>query len=64
MYMLIFQVVKLMGFEKGKKNKINMNFLVGNRVLNKIEKLYKNELSLNLLLRLDLTYLFIYLLKY
>ncbi|XP_073968945.1 alanyl-tRNA editing protein Aarsd1 isoform X2 [Rhodnius prolixus] len=45
------QVVKLMGFEKGKKNKINMNFLVGNRVLNKIEKLYKNELSLNLLLR-------------
>lgn len=45
------QVVKLMGFEKGKKNKINVNFLVGNRVLKRFEKMYKNELSLNLLLR-------------
>uniref|UniRef100_A0A023F7Z2 Putative metal-dependent hydrolase n=1 Tax=Triatoma infestans TaxID=30076 RepID=A0A023F7Z2_TRIIF len=45
------QVVKLMGFEKGKKNKINVNFLVGNRILKRFEKMYKNELSLNLLLR-------------
>uniref|UniRef100_A0A224XPM8 Alanyl-transfer RNA synthetases family profile domain-containing protein n=1 Tax=Panstrongylus lignarius TaxID=156445 RepID=A0A224XPM8_9HEMI len=45
------QVVKLMGCEKGKKNKINVNFLVGNRVLKRFEKMYKNELSLNLLLR-------------
>uniref|UniRef100_A0A069DTC8 Alanyl-transfer RNA synthetases family profile domain-containing protein n=1 Tax=Panstrongylus megistus TaxID=65343 RepID=A0A069DTC8_9HEMI len=45
------QVVKLLGFEKGKKNKINVNFLVGNRVLKRFEKMYKNELSLNLLLR-------------
>uniref|UniRef100_A0A8C7D5N8 Alanyl-tRNA synthetase domain containing 1 n=1 Tax=Oncorhynchus kisutch TaxID=8019 RepID=A0A8C7D5N8_ONCKI len=40
------QVIKLLGTEKGKKNKTNLLFLVGNRVLKYAEKSYSTERSL------------------
>ncbi|CAB0009555.1 unnamed protein product [Nesidiocoris tenuis] len=45
------QSIKLLGFEKGKKGKTNLLFLVGNRVLARLDKMYKRELELNLLLK-------------
>uniref|UniRef100_A0A8C9ZUJ8 Alanyl-tRNA synthetase domain containing 1 n=1 Tax=Sander lucioperca TaxID=283035 RepID=A0A8C9ZUJ8_SANLU len=40
------QVIKLLGTEKGKKNKTNLIFLAGNRVLKYAEKSYSTERSL------------------
>ncbi|XP_029383257.1 alanyl-tRNA editing protein Aarsd1 [Echeneis naucrates] len=37
------QVIKLLGIEKGKKNKTNLIFLAGNRVLKYAEKSYSTE---------------------
>ncbi|KAM4623575.1 alanyl-tRNA editing protein Aarsd1 isoform 2-T2 [Polymixia lowei] len=45
------QVIKLLGTEKGKKNKTNLIFLSGNRVLNYAEKSYSTERSLVALLK-------------
>ncbi|GLG96001.1 Alanyl-tRNA editing protein Aarsd1-B [Gryllus bimaculatus] len=45
------QVIKMLHFEKGKKNKINLHFLVGNRVLNQMATLMKRESSLTTLLK-------------
>ncbi|XP_035001220.1 alanyl-tRNA editing protein Aarsd1 [Hippoglossus stenolepis] len=45
------QVIKLLGTEKGKKNKTNLIFLVGNRVLKYAEKSYSTERSLVSLLK-------------
>ncbi|KAM8837562.1 alanyl-tRNA editing protein Aarsd1 isoform 2-T2 [Spinachia spinachia] len=45
------QVIKLLGAEKGKKNKTNLIFLVGNRVLKYAEKSYSTERSLVSLLK-------------
>ncbi|XP_057681653.1 alanyl-tRNA editing protein Aarsd1 [Corythoichthys intestinalis] len=45
------QVIKLLGTEKGKKNKTNLIFLVGNRVLKYAEKSYCTERSLVALLK-------------
>uniref|UniRef100_G3P5X9 Threonyl/alanyl tRNA synthetase SAD domain-containing protein n=1 Tax=Gasterosteus aculeatus aculeatus TaxID=481459 RepID=G3P5X9_GASAC len=45
------QVIKLLGTEKGKKNKTNLVFLVGNRVLRYAEKSYSTERSLVSLLK-------------
>lgn len=45
------QVIKLMGTEKGKKNKTNLIFLVGNRVLKYAEKCFNTERSLVALLK-------------
>ncbi|XP_061519948.1 alanyl-tRNA editing protein Aarsd1 [Phycodurus eques] len=45
------QVIKLLGTEKGKKNKTNLIFLVGNRVLKYAEKSYSTERSLVALLK-------------
>ncbi|KAM4526533.1 alanyl-tRNA editing protein Aarsd1 [Fundulus diaphanus] len=45
------QVIKLLGTEKGKKNKINLIFLAGNRVLKYAEKSYSTERSLVSLLK-------------
>ncbi|XP_061765120.1 alanyl-tRNA editing protein Aarsd1 [Nerophis ophidion] len=45
------QVIKLLGTEKGKKNKTNLMFLVGNRVLKYAEKSYSTERSLVALLK-------------
>uniref|UniRef100_A0A8C8MCW0 Alanyl-transfer RNA synthetases family profile domain-containing protein n=1 Tax=Oncorhynchus tshawytscha TaxID=74940 RepID=A0A8C8MCW0_ONCTS len=45
------QVIKLLGTEKGKKNKTNLLFLVGNRVLKYAEKSYSTERSLVSLLK-------------
>ncbi|XP_012705397.2 alanyl-tRNA editing protein Aarsd1 [Fundulus heteroclitus] len=45
------QVIKLLGTEKGKKNKINLIFLAGNRVLKYSEKSYSTERSLVSLLK-------------
>ncbi|XP_056286636.1 alanyl-tRNA editing protein Aarsd1-like isoform X1 [Pseudoliparis swirei] len=44
------QVIKLQGTEKGKKNKTNLIFLVGNRVLKYAEKSHSTERSLVALL--------------
>ncbi|XP_038592367.1 alanyl-tRNA editing protein Aarsd1 isoform X2 [Micropterus salmoides] len=45
------QVIKLLGTEKGKKNKTNLIFLAGNRVLKYAEKSYSIERSLVSLLK-------------
>ncbi|CAL8300735.1 unnamed protein product [Lota lota] len=45
------QVIKLLGTEKGKKNKTNLIFLVGNRLLKYAEKCYITERSLVSLLK-------------
>uniref|UniRef100_H3D5P5 Alanyl-tRNA synthetase domain containing 1 n=1 Tax=Tetraodon nigroviridis TaxID=99883 RepID=H3D5P5_TETNG len=45
------QVIKLVGTEKGKKNKTNLIFLVGNRVLKYAEKSYNKDRSLVSLLK-------------
>ncbi|XP_049615370.1 alanyl-tRNA editing protein Aarsd1 [Syngnathus scovelli] len=45
------QVIKVLGTEKGKKNKTNLIFLVGNRVLKYAEKSYSTERSLVALLK-------------
>uniref|UniRef100_A0A8D3C2M7 Alanyl-tRNA editing protein Aarsd1 n=1 Tax=Scophthalmus maximus TaxID=52904 RepID=A0A8D3C2M7_SCOMX len=45
------QAIKLLGTEKGKKNKTNLIFLSGNRVLNYAEKSYSTERSLVSLLK-------------
>ncbi|KAF3853401.1 hypothetical protein F7725_014089 [Dissostichus mawsoni] len=44
-------VIKLLGTEKGKKNKTNLIFLTGNRVLKYAEKSYSTERSLVSLLK-------------
>ncbi|XP_073345758.1 alanyl-tRNA editing protein Aarsd1 [Pagrus major] len=45
------QVIKLLGTEKGKKNKTNLIFLAGNRVLKYAEKSFSTERSLVSLLK-------------
>ncbi|XP_017273943.1 alanyl-tRNA editing protein Aarsd1 [Kryptolebias marmoratus] len=45
------QVIKLLGTEKGKKNKTNLIFLAGNRVLKYAERSYSTERSLVSLLK-------------
>uniref|UniRef100_A0A672ZS83 Alanyl-tRNA synthetase domain containing 1 n=1 Tax=Sphaeramia orbicularis TaxID=375764 RepID=A0A672ZS83_9TELE len=45
------QVIKLLGTEKGKKNKTNLLFLAGNRVLKYTEKSFNTERSLVSLLK-------------
>lgn len=45
------QVIKLLGIEKGKKNKTNLIFLTGNRVLKYSEKSYCTERALVSLLK-------------
>uniref|UniRef100_A0A3B3WMF3 Alanyl-transfer RNA synthetases family profile domain-containing protein n=1 Tax=Poecilia mexicana TaxID=48701 RepID=A0A3B3WMF3_9TELE len=45
------QVIKLLGTEKGKKNKTNLIFLTGNRILKYAEKSYSTERSLVSLLK-------------
>uniref|UniRef100_A0AAY5E8G2 Threonyl/alanyl tRNA synthetase SAD domain-containing protein n=1 Tax=Electrophorus electricus TaxID=8005 RepID=A0AAY5E8G2_ELEEL len=45
------QVIKILGTEKGKKNKTNLIFLAGNRVLKYAEKSYITEKSLTALLK-------------
>ncbi|XP_066521262.1 alanyl-tRNA editing protein Aarsd1 [Hoplias malabaricus] len=45
------QVIKILGTEKGKKNKTNLLFLAGNRVLKFVEKSYSTEKSLTGLLK-------------
>lgn len=46
-----FQVIRLVGTEKGKKNKTNLIFLAGNRVLKYVEKSYNKDRSLVSLLK-------------
>lgn len=46
-----FKVIKLLGTEKGKKNKTNLIFLAGKRVLKYAEKSYNTERSLVSLLK-------------
>ncbi|CAM4688653.1 unnamed protein product [Lepidochelys olivacea] len=45
------QVIKLLGTEKGKKNKTNLVFLAGNRVLKSVERSHSIEKALTLLLK-------------
>uniref|UniRef100_A0A8C3URX3 Alanyl-transfer RNA synthetases family profile domain-containing protein n=1 Tax=Catharus ustulatus TaxID=91951 RepID=A0A8C3URX3_CATUS len=45
------QVIKLLGVEKGKKNKTNLVFLAGNRVLKSIEQSHSTEKALTSLLK-------------
>ncbi|NXU68358.1 AASDB protein, partial [Horornis vulcanius] len=45
------QVIKLLGVEKGKKNKTNLVFLVGNRVLKSLEQSHSTEKALTSLLK-------------
>ncbi|NWI51173.1 AASD1 protein, partial [Calyptomena viridis] len=45
------QVIKLLGTEKGKKNKTNLVFLTGNRVLKSIEQSHSTEKALTSLLK-------------
>uniref|UniRef100_A0AAR2M176 Alanyl-tRNA synthetase domain containing 1 n=1 Tax=Pygocentrus nattereri TaxID=42514 RepID=A0AAR2M176_PYGNA len=45
------QVIKILGTEKGKKNKTNLIFIAGNRVLKYAEKSYSTEKSLTALLK-------------
>ena len=47
----MLQVIKLLGTEKGKKNKTNLIFLAGHRVLKYAEKSYGTERSLVSLLK-------------
>lgn len=44
------QVIKLMNVEKT-KNKVLLHFLVGNRVISKLETCFKRELTFNSLLK-------------
>lgn len=48
---LLLKVIKLLGVEKGKKNKTNLVFLVGNRVLKSIEQSHSTEKALTSLLK-------------
>ncbi|NXU52578.1 AASDB protein, partial [Turnix velox] len=45
------QVIKLLGTEKGKKNKTNLVFLAGNRVLKSIDQSHSTEKALTSLLK-------------
>nr|KAF6458378.1 prostaglandin E synthase 3 like [Rousettus aegyptiacus] len=45
------QVIKILGTEKGKKNKTNLIFLAGNRVLKWMERSYGTEKALTALLK-------------
>uniref|UniRef100_A0A8C6N6Z7 Uncharacterized protein n=1 Tax=Melopsittacus undulatus TaxID=13146 RepID=A0A8C6N6Z7_MELUD len=45
------QVIKLLGTEKGKKNKTNLVFLAGNRVLKSLEQSHSTEKALTSLLK-------------
>ncbi|KAJ7313423.1 hypothetical protein JRQ81_004781 [Phrynocephalus forsythii] len=45
------QVIKLLGVEKGKKNKTNLVFLAGNRVLKSLERSHATEKALTSLLK-------------
>lgn len=45
------QVIKILGTEKGKKNKTNLIFLAGNRVLKWMERSYGTEKALTTLLK-------------
>ncbi|KAH0626985.1 hypothetical protein JD844_002333 [Phrynosoma platyrhinos] len=45
------QVIKLLGTEKGKKNKTNLIFLAGNRVLKTLERNHATEKALTSLLK-------------
>lgn len=45
------QVIKILGTEKGKKNKTNLIFIAGNRVLKYAERSYSIEKSLTGLLK-------------
>lgn len=47
----LFKVIKLLGVEKGKKNKTNLVFLAGNRVLKSIEQSHNTEKALTSLLK-------------
>ncbi|NXE70596.1 AASD1 protein, partial [Calcarius ornatus] len=47
----LLKVIKLLGVEKGKKNKTNLVFLVGNRVLKSIEQSHSTEKALTSLLK-------------
>lgn len=47
----LLQVIKILGTEKGKKNKTNLIFVAGNRVLKYSEKSYNMEKSLTSLLK-------------
>lgn len=44
-------MIKLIGVEKGKKGKIKLNFLAGNRVLKKLDELLQRETALTNLLQ-------------
>uniref|UniRef100_A0A8C9W047 Alanyl-tRNA synthetase domain containing 1 n=1 Tax=Scleropages formosus TaxID=113540 RepID=A0A8C9W047_SCLFO len=44
------QLIKILGTEKGKKNKTNLIFMAGNRILKYVEKSYNRERSLTDLL--------------
>lgn len=48
---LLFKVIKLLGTEKGKKNKTNLVFLAGNRVLKSVEQSHRTEKALTALLK-------------
>uniref|UniRef100_A0A8C3WZL8 Alanyl-tRNA synthetase domain containing 1 n=1 Tax=Catagonus wagneri TaxID=51154 RepID=A0A8C3WZL8_9CETA len=45
------QVIKILGTEKGKKNKTNLSFLAGNRVLRWMERSHSTERALTALLK-------------
>lgn len=45
-YFKYFQAIKLLYVEKGKKNKSNLYFLCGNRLLSYMDKCVKREKSL------------------
>lgn len=45
------QVIKILGTEKGKKNKTNLLFLAGNRVLKWMERSHGTERALTALLK-------------
>lgn len=47
----LFKVIKLLGTEKAKKNKTNLVFLAGNRVLKSIEQSHSIEKALTSLLK-------------
>lgn len=47
----LFKVIKLLDVEKGKKNKTNLVFLAGNRVLKSIEQSHNTEKALTSLLK-------------
>lgn len=48
---LLYKVIKILGTEKGKKNKTNVVFIAGNRVRRYVEKSYSTEKSLTSLLK-------------